>query len=646
MIKNLRRRSTALVATLAMFQAPAALADSAVVTAQPGGPDAVRQMMVAHEPALSQAREIALLRAHVKYVFVLFQENRSFDSYFGTFPGANGFYSQPAAATPGLSQPIENVDGSMAMISPFRIGPAQYAADTDDVDHAHINMAEKMDVVNGVAKMDHFALDEEKKYVKPGQKTPTLMAKQFGELDMAYEDCDTIPYLWNFASRFILFDNFFQHTIGPSTPNAIAMIAGETGETQWVKHPNEAIGSKFLPKGVGEPVVSDADPLWGAGGADDHSGQPQNPGDTKKGPVTGQLNQTYASLPLTMTGRAAEKVTASDTDAQTDLADVKQDIPAIAASRAAKLPWGWYEEGYDHEPSDKGAVLHDGYIGHHNGPQYFGYVSNNPQMTAHLHGLGDFFSDIGADRLAATGGVYYVRGGFQNIAGQNPALQDPAVQHNFQGDDDHPGYSDAALSEALVAREVNAIAQSKYWAQSVIIITYDESEGDYDHVPPTFVEFDPQGLPLSRGPRIPLIIISPYARSHMVSHESGDHASVIKLIDILYRLPRLADLPDEMQARVAGEKMFQQAYLGPADDHTPGVGDLLSAFDPARLEGRAKPLPASYAVTQNIAAIPPDGNQGCKVDGIVPTDDAQGIANNIPADFNPRPKTDPTPAAK
>jgi phospholipase C len=646
--RHILKQFCSVLAATSMLQ-PLAFA-APVVSPQPGGPAADTQYMIAasREPVLSEAREIGLLRRHVKYVFILFQENRSFDSYFGTFPGANGLFSQPAAQTLGFTQPIENIDGSMDTISPFRLGPAQYAADLDDVDHAHINMAEKMDVVDGHAKMDHFALIEEKKYIKPGEKLPSLAAKQMGELDMAYEDCDTIPFMWNYAARFILFDNFYQHTIGPSTPNAIAMIAGETGETQWVKHPNEALGAKGLLKGQGEPLVSDDDPLWGSGAAPDKSGQPQNPADSKKAPVIPALNQTYASLPLTMTGEKIKSVTATDTNAAADLADVQQDIPAIAASRALALPWGWYEEGYDKEPTDTGAASHDSYIGHHNGPQYFGYVANNPQMTAHLHGLGDFFADIAADKLAATGGVYYVRGGFQNIAGLKPALNDPAVQHNFQGDDDHPGYSDSALSEALVARTVNAIARSKYWPESAIIITYDESEGDYDHVAPDFVEFDPLGLPLSRGPRIPLIIISPYARAHEISHDSGDHASVIKFIDLLFNLPKLADLPDEAQARMAGEKMFQQAYLGPADDITPGIGNLLSAFDPARLTGKAKPLPAAYAEIPDatVATIPPYNNQGCKMIGITPTDIAMGITNNIPADFNPRPKTDPTPAAK
>jgi phospholipase C len=635
-VRKALKQVTSLATACVMLQGQ--LAYAAVVTPQPGGPAVAQQMVVAHEPALSQAQEIALLRKHVKYVFILFQENRSFDSYYGTFPGANGLFSQPAAQTAGFTQPLQNADGSMTTVTPFRVDPVWYSADLDDVNHAHIAMDKKMDVVNKTAKMDHFALVEEQLYFK---KSPQL-GKEMGELDMAYEDCNTIPFLWNYASRFVLFDNVFQHTIGPSTPNAIAMIAGETGETQWVKHPDEATKTG---NGTGEPMVNDDDPLWGSGVAQDKSGQPVNPNDAKKG-YKEALNQTYASLPLTMTRGDAKTVTAQDTDATDDLADVKKDIPAIAATRAAQLPWGWYEEGYDAEPNQ--TALHDSYIGHHNGPQYFGYVANNPDMTAHLHGLGDFFADIAAEKLPDAGGVYYVRGGFKDISGLTPADKDPAVQKHFQGDDDHPGYSDSALSEALVARTVNAIAHSKYWANSAIIITYDESEGDYDHVAPHFVEFDPQGEPLSRGPRIPFIIISPYARAHVVSHEEGDHASVIKFLDILFRLPKLADLPEESQARVAGEKMFQQAYLGPADDKTPGVGDLLSAFDPARLTGKAPVLPASYAEIPDadVTAIPPYGNAGCKAIGIVPVDIALGIKNNIPPDFNPRPKTDPDKGAK
>jgi phospholipase C len=85
--------------------------------------------------------------------------------------------------------------------------------------------------------------------------------------------------------------------------------------------------------------------------------------------------------------------------------------------------------------------------------------------------LNDFFTDIAADKLGGAGGVFYIREGFQNLAGLTPLNSDPTVQANFQGDDDHPGYSDSRLSEALVAREVNVIARSPYWNQCAIIIT-------------------------------------------------------------------------------------------------------------------------------------------------------------------------------
>jgi len=63
-------------------------------------------LRVEDSPYLSHEQKVDLLRKEIKYVFVLFQENRSSDFYFGTYPGANGLFSQPAAQTPGFKQPI------------------------------------------------------------------------------------------------------------------------------------------------------------------------------------------------------------------------------------------------------------------------------------------------------------------------------------------------------------------------------------------------------------------------------------------------------------------------------------------------------------------------------------------------------------
>ncbi len=634
-------------ALAALAPASGSPADAVDYHAAAPGPDVAPYVVpAAKEPRLATDALWRLLRQRVKYVFVIYQENRSFDSYFGTFPGADGLFSRPAKDTPGFGQPLINTDGTVGTIHPFRIGPVQFAADTDDIDHSHSRIVAKMHVVGGTARMNRFAIIEERKYSPFGR--PSLEAKQFGELAMAYEDCDTVPLLWRYADRFVLFDHIFQLTTGPSTPGNLSIIAAQTGETQWVLHPRQAYRLDG-DKGMGVPVLSDADPFWGSQLDNSLHKMPVNPRDIKgKALYDVQRNLTFASLPLTLQGKNLTVTTKSDTDPDDDLDDIRRDIPAITASGKARIAFGWYEEGYDREPTDPGPVdaegTHASYIAHHNGPQYFGYVANNPEMRADLHGLQDFFDAIDRHTLPKGGGLFYVKGGYQNTLGLKPADPDPKVQKNFVGDDDHPAYSDAQISEALVATAIDKIAASPYWPESVIIVTWDDSEGDYDHLPPPIHSRGPDGSIITDGPRVPLLMISPFARAHAVAHATGDHASVVKFVDRLFDRTSLALLPDEKRARELGHAKFGQTNLGPADALTPDVTDLLTAFDPARLTGAAPPLPASYAaVPENlVTTLPGASGDGCRALGITPVDIALGIRNTIPPDFNPRPKTDLT----
>ena len=617
---------------------------------------------------LDEAQKLELLQKKVKYVFVLFQENRSFDFYFGTYPGANGLFSKSAATTPGFNQPIVQTNGTVTKISPFKIPQSVtntagntvllYPEDTDSVNHGHAAIDEKLDLnANHVALNDRYAFVEEgvtgtlnaegTTYTGPA---PTEAQVQKGELVMGHVDCDTAPFLWNYADRFTLFDNFFDTVIGPSTPNAIAMIAGQSGVTQWVEHP--ALASNVDTNNSAEPITSDPQPYWGSAldiftpAADK---QPvDNPGGVSSNPAS---NQTYATLPLSFMGNQIKAITQQDLNPAFDLLDVKEDIKKIAGDKNAPVNWGWYQEGYDHEPTDPTkAASNTDYIAHHNAPQYFGYVADNPEETkAHLKGLGDFYAAIKADELPAKGGVFYVRGGYGNLDGLTPRATSPAVKAAFKGNDDHPGYSDAQISEALLADSVNAIASSKYWPESAIIITYDETDGLFDHTRPAIRSFDPSGLALDQGPRIPTIVISPYGKAHAISHEATEHGSIIKFIDLLFNLTPLADLPDEAKARAEGLAKYGQAYLGPSDDLTPGVGNLFSAFDDKRLKGEAAPLEASYAMIpqSQITSLPHAGGQGCRVLQITPTDVVNGVViDPAPADFNPRPSTNPGVPAK
>jgi phospholipase C len=649
----------ALVALLIVQSVDAAHAQ--IRAKKPAG-EATKKRLIATRAAGSgdRAAFVRLLRKKVKYLFVIYQENRSFDSYFGTFPGADGLFSKDVQHTPGFEQTILETDGTIGTIRPFRIGPHErpcgrarscFAADTDDIDHSHPSIVAKMDIQRGTPRMDRFALTEERKYSPAG--SPSLEAKQFGELAMAYEDCDTIPLLWRYARQFVLFDHIFQEMTGPSTPGNLAIIGAQTGVTQWVLHPREAYaGTGASASGV--PMLNDADPFWGSklDKTPKSDKMPVNPEDDARGHTAHpQINLTFATLPLTLAGGDLESVSKSDRDPHDDLADVEKDVGFITALKKASVPFGWYEEGYDKEPTDPGDGpadangTHASYITHHNGPQYFGYISNNPQMNKQLHGLEDFFEAIEQKKLPTEGGLFFVKGGFRNIFKLHPADPDARVQASFLGDDDHPAYSDAQISEAMVAEAINKIAASPYWSQSAIIITWDDSEGDYDHVPPPIRSRGPDGSVISDGPRVPFILISPYARTGYVDHEQGSHASVVKFVDALFNLPPLALLPDELHARSVGEAEFHQKGLGPQDALTPDVTDLTSAFSLKRLAGRKTPLPPNYVeVPKNLTrALPEATGYGCQDVGIVPTDRARRIPNRVPSDFNPRPRTNPTP---
>jgi phospholipase C len=259
--------------------------------------------------------------------------------------------------------------------------------------------------------------------------------------------------------------------------------------------------------------------------------------------------------------------------------------------------------------------------------------------------------------LPSAGGVFYVRGGYYNNDGLLPIDPNPNVQGATPGNDDHPNYSDAQISETLIADSVNAIANSPYWPESAIIVTYDETDGLYDHQPESFRTYGPDGQPETGGPRIPTIVISPYSAAHTVSHVYSEHSSVIKFIDELFGLTPLGSLPDEAAAFTTGASLCAtnttfcapggaaQTKLGPGDVAA-GMGDLLEAFDNDRLLGNIAVLPASYALIASPTKLPHFGGAGCSTLAVTPTDYPNGYGTGAesdppPLDFSPRPVESP-----
>jgi phospholipase C len=755
--KQFWKTTSATLAMVGMFSNSIAIAAEPTLTLATS-PDSLGQQFARapnKQTKLTKAAKLSLMQSKIKYVFVLFQENRSFDTYFGTYPGANGLLSTYPGASPSdpMSQPantmtsyvqnIRNTDGSYSTISPF-LSPRTikdvngntvqlYPESFYSVDHSHTGyMADfhLQDANKSVALNDGYALDQEGlEYLtassstasgnvvknaatvpppnSPPTSNPSLAAKQKGEDALAHQDCDVIPFLWHWADVGTLFDNIHQTITGPSTPNAIAMISAQSGATQWAEHPTTT-GNNTATYTV--PNETDSAPYAGSA-VDSFAGKPPYgpdeasfancattsttageynnlacPAPAANDPAYSsytsaaidalkalplsyygpQLTLTYASLPLSFMGSQINTITAQDAHPVQDLSDVQKDIRTIAKNNPA-VSWGWYQQGFGAEPFDASssapkvvdtfpaATPHSSYIVHHNGPQYFGYLGDNPAEVANMHSLSQFYTDIANNNLPASGGVFYVRGGYYNNDGLESLDPSPAVRTTFAGNDDHGSYSDSQISEALLADSINAIAgNAALWAQSAIIITWDESDGFYDHVPEAIRSWGPDGLPLSGGARIPTIVLSPYGAAHTVAHLYAEHGSIVRFINQLFGLTPLFNLPNEVAARkaAAANPAFNspagnpQTELGPNDGAA--VTDMMEAFDNDRLLGNVPTIPASAVIIPagTVTSLPHYGGNGCKTLAITPTDYPNGYAVGAesdppPADFNPRPTVSP-----
>jgi phospholipase C len=524
-----------------------------------------------------------LLAARIKHVFIIYQENRSFDSEFGTFPGAQGVWSS-AARSHGFRQidPITH-----RAVTPFRL---------TDPDVYYENNARNVQLAafDGT-RMDKFVAAQGKAILKYEPHATAMQRFSVGAEAMYHVDCTTIPYLWAYARRFTLFDNFYQALRGPSAPSNIEIIAAQNGLTQYARSPR----TRAVKVGkVGDPIFADIDPQFG----------PYNPSEL---PKIKQYDQTYANVLLSMQRRNVGGVTA-DTD------DVREDKTVIANLEGAAIPWRWYQEGY-------GGSAHAGLVAHHLAPHYFGYVVKNRQMESNVRDITTFYDDVTHARLPQRG-VFYLKGGSHNALGLRPTNRDPFVQKTYLGDDDHPGYTDSQISQAFVASLVSAIAKSAYWHDSAIIITWDDLGGYWDHVPPHNFETCPDGHPCGDGARVPAIVISPYAKDHVIVHEFNDQDSVVKFVETVFGLPALASLPDEKR----------YLPLGPRDGNTL-ISNMRGAFDTDRLAGKRAPLVPNRAIFSDAVIRTIPAPLSCKDIGVTPAPPPPGINDSPPPGFNPRP---------
>jgi phospholipase C len=565
--------------------------------------------------AAARHRIASLVHSKVKHVFVLVQENHTFDQIFGLFPGMNGQYVENLGTYLAQETDCQADPETSGCQRPFLISAnpssPNYVPDAPDITGGN-NGRFDQEVSIDRGRMDDFLVD-----VEAGQPilgpTPSPQQIEAHNESIGIEgvyDCDTVPYLWYYAKNFALFDHYFQANTGDSTPSNVQLFSGQIGQTEAAA--GEGTLSQPLPSGG----YSDGVPISN----DDNPPPSQLPFPvTSYGGDSGTF-QSYATMPVLlnpMMDRAANKSKV--------VGYIGRDIAKEARANRASFPWAWYEEGL--------YTSNAGFSAHHTAPLYFDYINNAQSAFANKRTLRDntqsngLISDIKAGKLPGSG-VFWVKGGNENTYGFVPAdsifTNNPSGQKYYVGDDDHPGSgsSDHQVAEAYLAEVINAIAQSKYWKDSIIVVTWDDSGGFYDHLAPAeFGQTCPQdrsgpeeGYSCGDGVRLPAFVISPFSKTGVVVHDFADHGSVSKLIEAIFGVPTFSSLPDEAKGVSEG--------LSPADGDR-ATSNLFDALDERKLHGGGTNPPSLAEISS--PSVPP--NMSCSSLGITPIPSPTSLPN-------------------
>jgi phospholipase C len=473
----------------------------------------------------------------IKHLVVIFQENVSFDHYFGTYPNAANTDGQPFSASPrtpsvnGLSPALltnnPNTDAHGNTANPQRLGISQ--ALTCDQGHGYTAEQKAFDM----GLMDKFVQFTNNESCSPPQTTaPNLV--------MDYYDGNTVTALWNYAQHFSMSDNSYSSNFGPSTVGALNLISGQT-------------------HGAITPDIA---------------------GNVSNGTVIGDPRPLAALDDCTIA--SAPKAEMSGTNVG-DLLNQQG------------ITWGWFQGGFKPTGTTStgaavcgsshqnigGATVTD-YIPHHEPFQYYASTANphhlppssvamigHTDQANHQYDLTDFWAAADTGNLPS---VSY--------------LKAAAYQ------DGHAGYSDPLDEQRFLVDTINHLERLPQWKNTAVVIAYDDSDGWYDHQMSPIVSQSASaddaltgtgmcgtpkaGAYLDRcgyGPRQPLLVISPFARVNSVDHTITDQSSILRFIEDNWNLGRIGNQSFDAEAgtldnlfnfRGGGDDQARRLFLDPS----------------------------------------------------------------------------------
>jgi phospholipase C len=465
-------------------------------------------------PVPAYADGVGKTSTPIEHLVVIFQENISFDHYFGTYPVALNpgneprFYAAPNTPTVnGLTAALLTVNPNLnsangaGAANPFRLDRSQAA--TQDMDHDYT--AEQLAFDAGV--MDLFPANTGT--AGPPPNPPPSTVSTTGAV-MGYYDGNTVTALWNYAQHYAMNDNSYGTNFGPSTDGALNLVSGQTNGVVV----NNNAGGSVIDAGDGTfTLVSDVDPA----------------GDVCSSSSTAQMGGQNIGDLLNKAG----------------------------------VSWGFFEGGFNlnivnangttgcHRSTTSqvtGTTKAD-YIPHHQPFQYYASTANPTHVRPtsvnmigkqsdaanHQYDILDFFAAVKA-------------GNFPGVS----FLKAPGYQ------DGHAGYSDPLDEQTFIVDTINFLQSRPEWSKTAVVILYDDSDGWYDHqigpivnssqtsadaltgtglcgtATPALAGYNGNPHPQGRcgyGPRQPFLVISPFAKPNFVDHVVTDQSSVIRFVE-------------------------------------------------------------------------------------------------------------------
>ena len=521
----------------------------------------------------------------IQHLVVIFGENVSFDHYFGTYPFAANPPFQPSftadpgtpsvnGLTNGTTDQSGQPTGPLLTNNPNLGNPMRLDhSDAMTCDQNHDYTAEQ-------AAADHGAEDQYVQQTGGGLTLAQCLAQENKNLPnpapippgadstyavMGYYDGNTVTALWNYAQHFAMSDNAYTTTYGPSTPGALNVTAAQTFGA--ICGPTSATINDApcaAPTGYNASNVAASTITTSASGPTSVANQPA------PGPGT-----TYSDAdPRYDICSYLPKANGGDNKTPAQTIEMGGNNIGEALTTAG-ITWGWFQGGFDNgyvpgqgtppttaqicaqaHQNVGGATVTD-YNPHHEPFQYYASTANpmhlpptsvamigHNDQANHQYDIADFWAAADSGNLPA---VSYLKA------------------PNYQ--DAHAGYSDPLDEQTFLANTINHLEKLPSWSSTAVVITYDDSDGWYDHVlapvlmssqtnldvltnpnqcgPAAIVPKDANGNPeqgkCGLGTRIPFLVISPYARQNYVDHTTLDQSSVVRFIEDNWGLPRLGN---------------------------------------------------------------------------------------------------------